>query len=42
MLRTEKTAALFGTIIFDEKDCINEYMLSIFVKGDDNRYDKFT
>ena len=27
---------------FDEKDCINEYMLSIFVKGDDNRYDKFS
>ena len=27
---------------FDEEDCINEYMLSIFVKGDDNRYDKFT
>ena len=27
---------------FDEEDCINEYMLSIFVKGDDNRYDKFS
>ena len=27
---------------FDEEDCINEYMLSIFVKGADNRYDKFS
>lgn len=27
---------------FDEGDNINEYQLSVFVKGDDGRYDKFT
>lgn len=27
---------------FDENDNINEYLLSIFVKGEDGRYDKFT
>lgn len=27
---------------FDESDNINEYQLSIFVKGEDGRYDKFT
>lgn len=27
---------------FDENDCINEYRLSLFVQGDDGRYDKFT
>lgn len=27
---------------FDEDDNINEYQLSIFVKGNDDRYDKFT
>lgn len=27
---------------FDESDNINEYQLSVFVKGDDGRYDKFT
>ena len=27
---------------FDEDDSINEYQLSLFVKGDDGRYDKFT
>lgn len=27
---------------FDENDNINEYRLSLFVKGDDGRYDKFT
>lgn len=27
---------------FDENNNINEYQLSVFVKGDDGRYDKFT
>lgn len=27
---------------FDETDSINEYQLSIFVRGEDGRYDKFT
>ena len=27
---------------FDESDNINEYQLSLFVKGEDGRYDKFT
>lgn len=27
---------------FDEEENINEYQLSLFVKGDDGRYDKFT
>ena len=26
---------------FDESDNINEYQLSLFIKGDDGRYDKF-
>lgn len=41
MQKTGTNVVLSGIIYFDESDNINEYQLSLFIKGDDGRYDKF-